>query len=761
MELKRYWFLLKRWSWLILLFMVLAGSGTYGISTLMTPVYQASTTLLINQAPSSSTSPDYNSLLTSERLAKTYKELLRKQPVLDKVIDNLQLHISNEQLDKQVTVDLVRDTQLLVLSVEDTSPTRAAQIANEITRVFNSQNQQVQEGRYASTKQSLQEELDKIQADITKTQAALDAVKGATSTEQVAEQNRLQTALTQYRNSYATLLKSFEDVRLAEAQASSNLTVVEEARIAKKIRPNTTTNTILAVVVGFLLALSLAFLIEYLDDSVKSTEQIELLTGVSTIGIISRIKGGSHPERLVTMTQVSSSNAEAYRVLRANIEFSEVDKPIRTLVVTSTNAGEGKTTTTANLAVAIAQAGKRVIVVDCDLRRPSLHQYFQLSNARGVTTVLLDQGGSAADHLLPTALENLFIMPSGPLPPNPAELLGSQRMLDLIEELKTLADVVVFDSSPILPVVDPTLLARLCDATLLVIHAGRTKSGALKKAKNQLMQSGTRMLGAVLNQISTTQRTYYYYYNYSYTSKKPAKRKFPLNLLPGGKPKSGKAKVAHQPTAPVKSAKLEPKVTTPVATLEPEVKPVDQPLSLDEIKLDKPMSSNGNGPAKSNGHHPNGNGNGNGTALLENLEIGSMVEMTRPATTLYGSFALKDGQKIELYSERVIIGRVSRSKGSETPLNSMFSEGAGGGSSKPADNLLVLSVLNDSEVSRRHIGVLQLSGEAYLYDLGSMNGTWLNGMRLDSKPVRLESGDEVRLGTHLTMTYQHNQPTGN
>ncbi len=761
MELRRYWSLLRRRSWLIILFIFIFGSGAFTVNILTTPIYQASTTLLINLAPTSSTSPDYNSVLTSQNLAKTYKELLRKQPVLDKVIQNLKLKTSAEQLAKNVTVDIVRDTQLLVLSVEDPNPQQAALIANAIADEFSVQNQQIQESRYASTKQSLQTELDKIQADITKTQATLDTLKSPATPEQTAEQSRLQTALTQYRSSYATLLKSFEDVHLAEVQATSNLTVVEAARTATKVRPNTLTSTILAIVVGFLLAVSLVFFLEYLDDSVKTTEQIEQLAEVSTLGVVSRIKGSNLPERLVTLTQVSSSNAEAYRVLRANIEFSEVDKPIRTLVITSTNSGEGKTTTTANLAVAIAQSGKRVIVVDADLRRPSLHQYFRLTNIRGLTTVLLEQSGSAADHLVPTSVDNLYLMASGPIPPNPAELLGSRRMLELVEELKTLADVIIFDSSPILPVVDPTLLARLCDATLLVIHSGATRTGALKKAKVQLNQSGTRLLGGVLNQVSTSQRTYYYYYHYTYSSQKNSKQKFPFKLFSKNKSSDDSSKnlipsiiLADRKGATSPSSAMPALAQTQVAVM--------RDLPSIERSKSVPLEGNSGLNGSSNGHGPEVNGsrsNGHSTHLDTPLSLGNMVEVTVPVamtspSKLYGCFIAKEGpcagQQIELTADRVIIGRLARQKNPK-PISSF--EEVLGGTSKPPSNQVMLSVLADDQISRRHIGILQVADNAYLYDLGSMNGTWLNGNKLGNQPVLLNEGDELRLGQQTILVY--------
>lgn len=521
MELRSYISLLRRWLWLILLLAILGAGIAFTISKLTTPVYKATTTLLINQAPASSSAvvQDVNSLTTSGLLAKTYKELLHKRPVLIKVIETLKLSMTVEELDKNITVDIVRDTQLLTLSVEDTDPLRASLIANALAKEFSQQNQNLQAARYTTTKQSLQDELTNLQTEIIKAQAALDVIKTPSNPDQQAEQTRLQTALAQYRTSYANLLKSFEDVRLAEAQATSNVSVVEEAIApTNPVRPNTILNTLLAAVIGLLVAIGIAFLVEYLDDSIKTSEQTEQLVGATTLGVISRIKGNNIPSKLITLTHPNSPISEGYRVLRANIEFSEVDNIIRTLLITSSSAGEGKSTTAINLVIAFAQMGKRVILVDSDLRRPSLHKYFQKSNASGLTNVLLEQKADLSDYLLDTSVPNLRLLLSGPLPPNPAELLSSNRMQHLIGELKSVSDIVLFDSSPVLPVIDPTLLAKNCDATLVIINSGDTRSGALKKAYVQLQQSGTRMLGVVLNRVSASHSTYNYYFRYDYTS---------------------------------------------------------------------------------------------------------------------------------------------------------------------------------------------------------------------------------------------------
>ena len=204
-----------------------------------------------------------------------------------------------------------------------------------------------------------------------------------------------------------------------------------------------------------LLALGIAFLIEYLDDTVKTPDDVSRVTGLSTLGAIARLKESGGPAQFISWLRTKSPESEAYRTLRTNIQFSSVDKPIRTLLVTSSGPGEGKSTTAANLAVVMAQTGQRVILVDTDLRRPVLHKVFGVPNNVGADDRAAGRRGcSLADYLQPTEIDNLTVLTSGPIPPNPSELLGSHRMAHLIEELAQAADIVIFDSPPVLAVTD-------------------------------------------------------------------------------------------------------------------------------------------------------------------------------------------------------------------------------------------------------------------------------------------------------------------
>ncbi|MDO8671987.1 MAG: CpsD/CapB family tyrosine-protein kinase [Dehalococcoidia bacterium] len=222
------------------------------------------------------------------------------------------------------------------------------------------------------------------------------------------------------------------------------------------------------------------------------------------------VNGIDGRDRLVTFSNPRSPIAEAYRQLRTNIQFSSLDKTLRSLLVTSTSPEEGKSTTLANLAVAIAQTGSRVILVDCDLRRPTIHSIFGLGNAAGLTSVVLDP---ASRHLplQDSGIENLQILSSGPLPPNPSELLGSRRMGEVIDLLESEADMVLFDSPPIIAVTDAAILATRVDGVILVINAGKTKRELARKAKALLEKVNANILGVVLNNMKFDSSLNHYY----------------------------------------------------------------------------------------------------------------------------------------------------------------------------------------------------------------------------------------------------------
>ncbi|MER3457471.1 MAG: protein tyrosine kinase [Chloroflexota bacterium] len=525
MDLRKYWTILWRWSWLITLGTLLAAGTAFIVSRNMTPVYSASVTLLVNQAPRSGLT-DYASILTSQQLAKTYSELLHKRPVLEAAIEKLNLPLDPAELARAVSVDLIRDTQLIVLNVENTSPEQAAALANTIAEVFIAQNAAQQTSRFASSKESLSKEIAAVQASLAQTQAALDALGEPDTPEEQAQKTQLETSLAQYRTSYANLLQSYENIRAAEAQELNNVSVVEPAVPPRApIRPRVELNTLLAGLVGMVLAGAIAYVFEYLDDTLKSPEDISQRLGLWTLAAIGRIEGKTAQDRLVTLSAPRSPIAEAYRLLRTNFQFAAVDRPLRRIVVTSPGPGDGKSTTAANLAVVFAQGGKSVILVDADLRRPQQHRIFQRTASYGLSTALVDAATPVTSFLQPTDVPGLRLLTSGPIPPNPAELLGSQRMAQLLQVLSQEAEMVILDSPPVLSVADATILANAADGVVLVADAGRTRREMARRAKESLERAGANLLGMVLNRMTRQTSGYYYYYYYDQSGERSKRRR--------------------------------------------------------------------------------------------------------------------------------------------------------------------------------------------------------------------------------------------
>lgn len=219
----------------------------------------------------------------------------------------------------------------------------------------------------------------------------------------------------------------------------------------------------------------------------------------------------NRPDTLITIANPRSPVSEAYRTLRTNLEFSSLDKPLKTMVVTSAGPEEGKSTTLANLAVTMAQADRRVILVDCDLRRPAQHEIFGVRNGVGLTTMVVDDEAMKAPPFQDTGIPHLRLLPSGPLPPNPSELLGSRRMGEIITFLSQEADIVLFDAPPIIAVTDAAVLASRVDGVLLVINAGTTKREHAQRAKTLLEKVNARLVGAVLNNVPFDTSLHRYY----------------------------------------------------------------------------------------------------------------------------------------------------------------------------------------------------------------------------------------------------------
>ncbi len=518
MELLHYWAIVRRWWWLLLLSTFIAGVSAFVYSIRVTPVYEATVQVLIQQASNPANMTSYADIVTSQRLASTYARLMKTQPVLGETLKELGLEnaLSVSVLKSNISVRPVRDTSLLLVKVQDTDPQRAVRLANALPKVFARYNERIQLARFQDSKRSLEEQLNRLGDELAQIQNRLQALK-KTQTADSNEIMRLEMQRATIQASYTNLLKQYEEIRLAEARSLDTIAVSEPATHATKVKPQTVKNTLLAALVGLMLALGGVFFLEYIDDSIKTPDDIVHLGDIPILSGITETEDARFTP-LITHVKPKSPVSEAFRILRTNIQFASVDKPTRTVTITSPGPSEGKSFLTANLGIVMAQQGRRVIIIDADLRKPMQHKLFELPNNVGLTTLLLVED---EDDILPfvqsTNIGNLRVLTSGPIPPNPSELLGSRRMGELMAKLLEDADILLFDTPPALAVTDAIVLSKRTDGVVVVVRAKSTRIPALLQVLMELERVGSHLLGVVLNALPAKGQGYYSYYYHSYS----------------------------------------------------------------------------------------------------------------------------------------------------------------------------------------------------------------------------------------------------
>jgi capsular exopolysaccharide synthesis family protein len=328
---------------------------------------------------------------------------------------------------------------------------------------------------------------------------------------------QMQSTLDLYQSLYLNLLSSLETVRLARLQNTPNIVQIEPASVPKgSVRPRPLMNGAMAAGVGLMLAAGVVVLIEYLDDTLKTPEDVERLLGVPVVGFVAEMQfKDKSAEEVYVSRQPRSPVSEAFRSLRTNLEFASVQKPIHTILVTSPGPAAGKTTVAVNLAAIFALSGKRVALVDADMRRPHVHHLLEMPNRNGLSNLFRTQTTPQSVSRTKLELPNLMVITSGSLPPNPAELLGSEKMSEILAELSKAVDVIVIDTPPSL-VADAQILAGKVDGILFVVQPGTTHAEVARTSLELFKRGGARIIGTVLNRIPRNRS--YYYGGYKYYS---------------------------------------------------------------------------------------------------------------------------------------------------------------------------------------------------------------------------------------------------
>ncbi|MBI1877584.1 MAG: polysaccharide biosynthesis tyrosine autokinase [Chloroflexi bacterium] len=523
-ELRRYIAVVIRWWWLLILAIAVGAMIGYWVSQQQPRVYRASATIMVGQSIQA-TMLDSREIQTSEQLALTYANIARRQPVLQGVVDRLSLDDTWQRLKSRVKVAPVEGTQLLEITVEADSPEEAQVTTDEVAHQLillspTALKDQEKDENQRFVRQRLEDLQARIEAGQVRREELEAAMTGSLSAEQVqelqAEINTLENLIANWENNFTQLLT------IVDSEKSPNyLAVVEPAQADfEPVRPHVSLNTLLAGVVGLFLALGFILLMEYLDNTLKSVDDLSQSLGLTVLGAVGRIDGKQYQDKVIASQDPFSPVSEAYRMIRSNIQFMSVDRPAKIIMVTSPTPGEGKSTTAANLGVVMAQAGLKTIIIDADLRRPTQHQIFQVPNLNGLTDLLCSPELEIKGHLKKTNVPNLHLVTCGVLPPNPSELLGSQRMGQLLVSLNELADVVIFDSPPAVAVADAAVLSNRVDGVVLVTQAGKTRREVARQAILNLQQAGANIFGGILNRVS--KKGGGYYYHQYYTPNRPA-----------------------------------------------------------------------------------------------------------------------------------------------------------------------------------------------------------------------------------------------
>lgn len=521
LELRDYLRVLRRRLWVVVLAGIVAVGASVALSSVQTPMYAATTELLLKRDPVVF-DPSIFIRIDPRRELATELRVVQSRPVRDLVVERIGPAPG-------VSAQPVGDTDVIRLQVTSPDPDKAAEAANAYAQAYIDFKREQGVNDLFEASAAIQKKLDELDADIARAP------------------ERQRASLEQLRSLFEDERQKLlvnADIERGGAQVVGRALVPSEPFSPKVVR-----NAILALVVGLLVGVGLAFLREYLDDSIKSKDDLERAAGgLPALGLIPALSTWKTKEeaRLVSLAEPKSPVTEAYRTLRTAVQFLSLDKPVHAIQVTSPRAQEGKTTTVANLGVVLAQAGLQVVIICCDLRRPRIHEFFGLDNEVGFTSVLLGESPlSQALQPVPD-VERLSILASGPLPPNPSELLSSRRTGEVLAPLKAEGRIVLLDSPPVLPVADALVLSRWVDATLVVSGVGKSTRKDISRTVELLSQVEAPLVGTVLNGVRR-EGGYgygYYYRRYGYGTYPTTA---PTNGAPteNGTRRSGKRKSAR------------------------------------------------------------------------------------------------------------------------------------------------------------------------------------------------------------------------
>ena len=508
--LKDYLRLLWSRKWLVLLIALLVFGGVEYLTFQQEPVYQAQARVIVPGPPPVIVNGVVQPQAKSENFISTEAEIISSPTIATRVADALHLEGTPQALSRRIHVEPVPNTDIVRIVATSSSAQTAADFVNAVA-------DQYLDYRHSHDKAQLAVQKRLIEARIASDQEQLDELKKQDQTDPqvISKQNSLIADQNLQNNKLA-------DINQAVAGVEHAGSVLESATPPKApVSPDKVRSGVLGLLLGLILGAATVFIVEYFRDRMSSPAEVERFVGSSVLALVPEIRSSKGP-LLLTDDAIAAPLTEAMRTLRTNLQFLAKRDDVRAIVVTSPALGDGKTVVSSNLAIALTQVGSRVILIDGDLRRPRLHRVFGMPNDRGLSGIL--SGGSTIENAVSgMAVPNLRIIPSGPIPAQPTELLGSAEMAEVVQRVREVSDFVIIDSPPVIGLADPSVLASYTDGVLLVISqdAGRR---ALTQARTQLERVGARILGIVVNKVQATRRGYYYYdYYYPYYEYKPEK----------------------------------------------------------------------------------------------------------------------------------------------------------------------------------------------------------------------------------------------
>lgn len=497
-ELRQIISILKRKWWVLVLGSLLGAVIGYGISQRQPRVYEATATVMVGESIQAY-DISRDDIAAREVFAQAYVDFARRQPVLDGVVQTLGLDVSLKQMKDRTQVKIV-DTHLIEITAQANNPQEAQLIVGELVHqmILLSPDLETKD----STQLFLQQELENLQFRIESGRRELLSLQAETTKDMPADQleaqkleiSNLERLITDWEGTYSRLLG------LLKPNTSQNrLTIIEEAQAdPEPVRPRLSLNILLSVGLGFVLGLGIIFLSDQFDDKVRSAELLERKLELSHLGSISKMKGKNYDGKLIAVQDPLSNMSESYRMIRRNIEFITKGQRVKTLLVTSPGAGEGKSITVSNLGIIMAQAGLKTIIVDANLRESVQHLIFDIPNGIGLSDLLTAVDLKPKEQLIETGIANLQLLTSGNLPHNPVELLHPKRIKQILSDLVKVSDVVILDASS---TANPegVELSNLVDAVILVIDFGRTTRTSVEQSMARLHLSNDRLLGGILN----------------------------------------------------------------------------------------------------------------------------------------------------------------------------------------------------------------------------------------------------------------------